>query len=82
MNSTITIYGADWCADCKRAKSLLDSKGISYDYINIDTVDGATDKMLEINGGFKRIPTIVFDDKSFLIEPSNAELISKIKQLQ
>ena len=48
--------------------------------VEVPTVDGKVKikikrriqrKMLEINGGTQRIPTIVFPDNSFLIEPSN-----------
>lgn len=77
----ITIYGASWCPDCKRSKDFLDSKQIKYDYIDIDTVSGAADKVAEINNGLKRIPTIVFSDGSVLVEPSNRELENKITQL-
>jgi mycoredoxin len=77
----ITIYGASWCPDCKRSKDFLDSKQIKYDYIDIDTVSGAADKVAEINNGLKRIPTIVFSDGSVLVEPSNREIENKITQL-
>lgn len=70
----IVMYGAGWCADCRRSKNYLDSKGISYQFIDIDTVPGAADKVAELNDGLKTIPTIVFPDGGILVEPSNAEL--------
>lgn len=30
-----TIYGQAGCGPCQQAKSLLDSKGLTYDYIDI-----------------------------------------------
>ena len=45
------MYGASWCADCRRSKNLLDSKKINYEFIDIDTVPGAADKVSEINDG-------------------------------
>lgn len=74
----ITMYGASWCPDCKRSKDFLDSRQIKYDYIDIDTVSGAADKVAEINNGLKRIPTIVFSDGSVLVEPTNKELAEKL----
>lgn len=70
----ITLYGAGWCADCKRSRKLLDETNTPYEFIDIDTVPGAADKVAEINDGLKRIPTIVFSDGSVLIEPSNQQL--------
>lgn len=74
----ITFYGATWCADCRRSKSYLDSKGVTYNFIDIDTVEGAADKVSEINNGYKTIPTLVFSDASILVEPSNKELEAKL----
>lgn len=71
---SITMYGASWCADCRRSKDLLGSKNVDYDFIDIDTVEGAADKVGEINNGYKRIPTIVFPSGKVLVEPSNVEL--------
>lgn len=76
--SKITLYGADWCPDCKRSMAFLDSKNIKYDYINIDKDPKAADKVAEINNGMKSIPTIIFEDGSILVEPSNVELAKKI----
>jgi len=70
----IVMYGASWCADCRRSKNYLDSKNIYYQFIDIDTVPGAADKVAEINDGRKSIPTIVFPGGGVLVEPTNAEL--------
>ncbi len=70
----IVMYGASWCADCRRSKNLLDSKNIQYEFIDIDAVPGAADKVAEINDGRKSIPTILFPDGGVLVEPSNDEL--------
>lgn len=72
------MYGASWCADCKRSRNYLDEHGISYDFIDIDSVAGAADKVAEINKGLKSIPTIIFSDGDILVEPSNAELAKKL----
>jgi mycoredoxin len=70
----IQFYGAPWCADCRRSKAYLDEKSISYEYINIDEVHGAAEKVVEINKGLQSIPTIVFPDGNVLVEPSNEAL--------
>lgn len=74
----ITFYGAVWCSDCRRSRIYLDSQNVKYDYIDIDKVDGAADRVAEINNGFKSVPTIVFPNGTILVEPTNAELQSAL----
>lgn len=74
----ITLYGAAWCVDCKRSKDLMDKNSVPYDYIDIELVPGAAEKVAEINNGYKSIPTIVFEDGTVLVEPSNKVLSDKL----
>jgi mycoredoxin len=72
---TITqLYGATWCADCKRSRTFLDSHAIPYEYVDIDTVPGAAEAVSRLNNGYKSIPTIVFSDGTVLVEPSQQML--------
>lgn len=70
----IILYGAQWCADCRRSKDFLDQKGVEYDYIDIDEDPNAAVEVERINKGLQVIPTIVFPDGEVLVEPSNEEL--------
>jgi mycoredoxin len=74
----IVIIGADWCGDCRRAKHLLDQNQIPYHWIDIDLDKQAEQIVLKINKGLRSIPTILFEDGSTLIEPSNSALASKL----
>lgn len=73
----ITVYGTNWCGDCRRAKLFMDTRGIGYDWIDIENDSDAAKRVMEINGGYRSVPTIVFEDGSILVEPSNAELAQK-----
>lgn len=75
--ASITMYGADWCSDCRRSKKLLDAEGASYEYIDVEAIEDAADKARAISGR-TNIPVIVFPDGSHLVEPSNAELLEKL----
>ena len=76
--SNIKLYGTNWCSDCKRSKRFLGEQRIRYDYINIEEdLEGQAFVQKVQNGGLT-IPTIVFDDGSILVEPSNAELATKL----
>jgi len=78
----ITFYGTPYCPDCMRAKSFLDSIGCEYEYINLIEHEEAVEKVIEINKGYQSIPTIVFPDKTVLVEPSNEELEKTIHDLE
>ena len=56
MNDII-LYGADWCPDCRRAKSFLRDNGVNFQFIDVDKYDWATQKVEEINNGKRIIPT-------------------------
>jgi mycoredoxin len=63
-----------WCGDCRRAKRWFDAHGIPYDSINIDRDTQAAAYVMQINGGMRSVPTIVFPDGSVLVEPGHREL--------
>lgn len=77
----ITMYGADWCGDCRRAKAYFADNGLAYEYIDVEANPDEIDRILERNGGVKKIPLIVFADDSHLVEPDNAELAAKLAEL-
>ena len=76
--SGITVYGANWCGDCRRAKKLMDENGVGYQWVDVENDPAAIELVLKLNGGKRIIPTIVFNDGSILIEPTNSELAGKL----
>jgi mycoredoxin len=77
----ITMYSADWCGDCVRSKRLLDELNLTYTLIDIEADSAAADKVIEINGGMRSIPVIVFADGTHLTEPSDIALKAKLTSL-
>ena len=75
---TITVIGASWCPDCRRAKEFLGQHRVAYDWIDLEQHPEATELVERINGGSRSIPTIVFPDGSHLVEPGNDELAEKL----
>ena len=75
---TITVYGAYWCPDCRRSKQFLGEHQIPYNWVDIEQDAEAEALVIDMNQGKRIIPTIVFDDGSHLVEPSNAELAKKL----
>ena len=77
-DSEITVYGAHWCPDCRRSKQFLGEHQIPYNWVDIEQDPEAEAFVIEKNNGKRIIPTIIFADGSFLVEPSNAVLASKL----
>lgn len=74
----ITVYGANWCPDCRRSKKFLGDQRIAFDWIDLEIHPEQTAEVERRNGGKRIIPTIVFPDGSHLAEPSNDELADKL----
>ena len=66
----MTVYGAPWCPDCRRAKQFLGEQRVPYDWVDIDLDEEARDYVQSVNDGKQIIPTIVFEDGSILVEPA------------
>jgi len=71
----IEMYGADWCPDCRRAKSFLQDNNVEFSFIDIDKDNTAVKKVEEINNGKRIIPTIIINEVAHT-NPDNAELMS------
>ncbi len=78
VGSKVTVYGAYWCPDCRRAKKFLGEQFVPYKWVDIEQDKDGEIYVLEKNQGKRIIPTIVFEDGSFLVEPTNAELAKKL----
>ncbi len=73
----ITVYITEWCPDCRRARQFLDERRIPYRLVNIDRDAQGEQFVLQVNNGLRRVPTIVFDDGTILVEPSPSQLAQK-----
>src|ERR1700730_18297654 len=77
-NIAIKLYGTNWCSDCKRSKKFLGEQRVHYEFIDIEEDMEGQSHVRELQKGGLSIPTIVFEDGSVLVEPSNAELAVKL----
>lgn len=80
MDTTITMYGADWCSDCRRSKKLLDEMGVEYEYIDLVADPSEADTAQAISGRTS-IPVVAFSDGTHFVEPSDTELRDKVEAL-
>lgn len=75
---TIIVYSTTWCSDCKRAKRFFGEHRIPYTNIDIEQNPEAMSLVEKLNDGKRIVPTIIFPDGSIFVEPSNAQLATKL----
>ena len=76
----ITVFGAEWCPDCRRTKRALDAAGVDYDYRDLEAEPEAAAEAEAISGR-KNIPVVVLPDGAVLVEPSDPELLEALQRL-
>jgi len=59
----ITIYSIPTCPHSFNAKREYDNLGIPYEVIDVRVDKAALERMLALNGGQRRVPTIVKGDQ-------------------
>jgi mycoredoxin len=77
-NGFITLYTSNWCAHAMSVEGFLEKNNVPVTMINIDGNREARETLIEINGGYASVPTLVFPDGSKLTEPSFGELRQKL----
>lgn len=76
--SGIVLYGAEWCGDCRRARTFLAANDIDYRYVDLAEEPDQFEEVIRRNNGLRSIPVIVFSDGSHLSEPTNDQLKVKL----
>ena len=84
----LELWSASWCGDCRRTKHLLDAFKLSYIDHDVDEDTQAATTVEEMNEKIRgtrmgSIPVLRFlDDETYMIEPSNEEMLRKLLRLQ
>lgn len=67
--TSIKIYGADWCADSQRLRDYLTDHQIEFEYINVDIDKDSAGVLEGMNKGKRITPTLVINENSFTNPP-------------
>jgi len=78
--SALTVYGADWCRDCRRTKALLENLAVDFAYIDLEQDQAAAVRAQEISG-MTRIPVVVYPDGTHQVEPTDDAVRTKLAEL-
>ncbi|WP_227496919.1 glutaredoxin family protein [Planctomonas psychrotolerans] len=80
MSSPIRVFGADWCRDCRRTSKQLKDLGVPFDYVDLVADEAAAEVARQISGR-TNIPVVVYPDGTHHVEPSNADVETKLREL-
>ena len=78
---SITMYGAEWCGDCRTAKQWFDRNQVGYNWVDLEEDPDEIEAVIRYNGGARSIPVVVFSDGSHLTEPTDSDLAAKCAEL-
>lgn len=62
--SKVTIYTTNYCPYCHAAKSLLTSKNVKFEEIDVTDDDALREKLVKMSGGRETVPQIFADGKN------------------
>lgn len=75
---SLTLYGANWCPDCRNTKMFLGEMNIDYEWVDVDGNPEANEYIASVNNGKRVIPTVVLSSGTVLVNPSNAQLAESL----
>lgn len=73
---TLRVFGAAWCPDTRRLRSLLHSRKRPFAETNVDQDARAEALVLARSGGRRVTPTVLLDDRIWLFNPE-AKLLER-----
>jgi glutaredoxin 3 len=62
VNQPVTVYVADWCPYCQRAKGLLQQKNVDFNEINVEDDEKFREEMFA-RSKRRTVPQIFIGDK-------------------
>lgn len=73
----IWIIGELWCPDTVRVIKLLEFFKVDYEWVDSSKEKEARELIIRVAGKYK-IPLVFFPDGSYLVEPSDEQMIEKL----
>jgi glutaredoxin-like protein NrdH len=73
----ITIYTRNDCVQCHATKRAIESRGFTYELINLDLTPEAADELRAL--GYRQLPVVVTDQESW--SGFRPDLINRLRNL-
>lgn len=80
LHHAVVVYGADWCGDTTRVRTLLDRMEVEYNYYDIDKDEAMKKTAAAFQNGASKIPVVNFGGGTVLIEPTNDQVETALHQ--
>lgn len=78
QNKPIILYTSRFCGHSRSVERFMEKHDVPVELINIDGNKEARARLIEINGGYASVPTLLFPDGSKLTEPPIGRLRQKL----
>ena len=72
----ITMYTTAWCPDCRRAKTFLKERGVSFREVNIEEDESGEEIVMKANNGKHKVPTFEVGGRYFACSPFDPEQLA------
>ena len=73
----ITIYTRNDCVQCHATKRAIESRGFTYELINLDLTPEAADELRSL--GFRQLPVVVTEQESW--SGFRPDMINRLRNL-
>jgi glutaredoxin len=71
-----TMYSTAWCPNCRRAKTFLKERGVTFEEVNIEGDPEGEEIMVRANNGKRKVPTLKVGERYFVCSPFNAQQLA------
>jgi mycoredoxin len=78
VSGQLTMYTTPWCGFCRNLKRQLARDGIEIAEVDIERDQAAAEYVMSVNGGNQTVPTVVFPDGTYLVNPSAAQVRERL----
>jgi glutaredoxin len=78
----VVVYGTGWCPDVRRTRAHLDTLGVPYRYVDVESDTRAEQRVRALQRGARRVPTVVLPDQRVLVEPPDDVLAAALTALR
>ena len=76
----VQVYSTTWCRDCRAAKQFLESHGVKYTEIDVDSNPGASNEVIN-HVGKRAVPQLVIDGEWFQpYKPGRGLLVDELER--
>jgi glutaredoxin len=72
----ITMYTTVWCPNCRRARSFLKERGVTFEEVNVEEDPEGEEIVMRANNGKHKVPTMKVGERYFACSPFNAQQLA------